>query len=178
MKRLSVMVFFGAWALAPLPGYADEALGRLFYTPEQRARMDVARQHERSIRLDEEESAPPSANILLNGVITRSDGKSTVWINNRLQNAATQSAIVRKGGEVRVVTPGAKRTVPLKVGQSIDMSSGEVAEVYRRAPPLSKPDAASPSVAKQSNAAEKRPSRTEPELTESIDGQPVAMPEQ
>ncbi|MDZ7656960.1 MAG: hypothetical protein U0997_13560 [Sulfurimicrobium sp.] len=178
MKRLSVMVFFGAWALAPLPGYADEALGRLFYTPEQRARMDVARQHERSIRLDEEESAPPSANILLNGVITRSDGKSTVWINNRLQNAATQSAIVRKGGEVRVVTPGAKRTVPLKVGQSIDMTSGEVEEVYRRAPPLNKPDAASSSVSKQANAAEKRPSRAEPEATEAADGQPIATPEQ
>ncbi|MDO8891050.1 MAG: hypothetical protein Q7V00_04325 [Sulfurimicrobium sp.] len=182
MKRLSVMVFFGAWALAPLPGYADEALGRLFYTPEQRARMDVARQHERSIRLDEEESAPPSANILLNGVITRSDGKSTVWINNRLQNAATQSAIVRKGGEVRVVTPGAKRTVPLKVGQSIDMTSGEVEEVYRRAPALlskdQPPDAASPSAAKQVNAAEKRPSRAEPGVTEPADGQPAAMPDQ
>ncbi len=135
MKRFSVMMLAGAWVLAPSLGYADEALGRLFYTPEQRARMDVARQHERSIRLDEEDSAPPSNNILLNGFITRSDGKSTVWINNRLQNEASQSATVGKGGEVRIATPGAKRTVPLKVGQSIDMSSGEVAEVYRRAPP-------------------------------------------
>ncbi|MFA5241998.1 MAG: hypothetical protein WC029_13140 [Sulfuricella sp.] len=135
MKRLSALLALGIWALAPAPGYADEALGRLFYTPEQRARMDVARQHERSVRIDEEESTPQSANILLNGVITRSDGKSTLWINNRLQNEASPPAVVGKGGEVRVVTPGAKQSVPLKVGQSIDMNSGQVEEVYRR-PPL------------------------------------------
>jgi hypothetical protein len=135
MKRLSALLALGIWALAPAPGYADEALGRLFYTHEQRARMDVARLHERSVRIDEEESVPQSANILLNGVITRSDGKSTLWINNRLQNEASPPATVGKGGEVRVVTPGAKRAVPLKVGQSIDMNSGEVEEVYRRTSP-------------------------------------------
>lgn len=134
MKRLSVMTIC-VWALAPAPGYADEALGRLFYTPEQRARMDVARQHERSVRIDEEESAPQSANILLNGVITRSDGKSTLWINNRIQNEASQSATVGKGGEVRIITPGAKQSVPIKVGQSIDLNSGQVEEIYRRPPP-------------------------------------------
>lgn len=134
MKRLSVMMTC-VWALAPFPGHADETLGRLFYTPEQRARMDVARQHERNVRIDEEESAPQSANILLNGVITRSDGKSTLWINNRIQNEASQPATVGKGGEVRVVTPGAKQSVPLKVGQSIDLNSGAVEEIYRHPPP-------------------------------------------
>ncbi|PWB49136.1 MAG: hypothetical protein C3F18_10590 [Nitrosomonadales bacterium] len=137
MKRLSVLLALGAWALAPSPGYADEALGRLFHTPEQRARMDAARQHERSVRIDEEESAPQSTTILLNGVITRSDGKSTLWINNRIQKGVSQAATVSKGGEVRIVAPGAKRTIPLKVGQSIDMSSGQVEEIYRRPPPLS-----------------------------------------
>lgn len=151
MKRLSVMMTC-VWALAPFPGYADEALGRLFYTPEQRARMDVARQQERSIRIDEEESAPQPANILLNGVITRSDGKSTLWINNRIQNEASQSATVGKGGDVRIATPGAKRPVPLKVGQSIDMNSGQVEEIYRRPPPAPAkeipPAATPPSAAK------------------------------
>jgi hypothetical protein len=180
MKRLSAMMFFFAWLL-PSPGYAEGSLGRLFYTPEQRARMDVARQHERSIRIDEEESAPQSANILLNGVITRSDGKSTVWINNRIQNEATQSATVGKGGEVRIVTPGAKRAVPLKVGQSIDMNSGQVEEVYRRAPPSpgkDQPPEAAPSAAeKPVNTAEKRSSRAEPAVVEPADAPPVAMPE-
>lgn len=152
MKRLSALLALGIWVLAPAPGYADEALGRLFYTPEQRARMDVARQHERNVRIDEEESAPQSANILLNGVITRSDGKSTLWINNRLQNEASPSATVSKRGEVRVVTPGTKQSVPLKVGQSIDMNSGQVEEIYRRPPPAPAkeilPAATPPSAAK------------------------------
>lgn len=135
MNRFSVMMLFAAWVLASSPVFADEALGRLFYTPEQRARMDVARQHERSVRIDEEESAPQSANILLNGVITRSDGKSTLWINNRIQSNELPAATVGKSGEVRVAAPGAQGTVRLKVGQSIDISSGVVEEVYRRMPP-------------------------------------------
>lgn len=139
MKRLSVMMLLAAWALGPSPVFAENTLGRLFYTSEQRARMDVARQHERSVRIDEVESVPQSTNILLNGFITRSDGKSTLWINNRLQNEASPSATVGKGGEVRIATPSAKQPVPLKVGQSIDMSSGEVEEVYRRTPPTPVP---------------------------------------
>jgi hypothetical protein len=147
MKRLSVLLALGAWALAPSTGCADETLGRLFYTPEQRARMDVARQHERSVKIDEEESVPQSANILLNGVITRSDGKSTLWINNRIQNETSRAATVGKGGEVRIVTPDAKRTVPLKVGQSIDLSSGQVEEIYRRPSPVHAPGKEAPPAA-------------------------------
>ncbi len=135
MNRLPVALIIFAGILAPSIGWADGALGRLFYTPEQRARMDVARQHERSIRIDEEESTPQSTNVLLNGVITRSDGKSTIWINNRIQNESSPSATVGKSGEVRVVAPDTKRSVRLKVGQSIDMTSGEVEEGYRRPPP-------------------------------------------
>lgn len=116
---------------------AEQTLGRLFFTPEQRARMDVARQQERSIRFDveQQDDATPPANIILNGVITRSDGKTTLWINNRIQSEVSQAATVGKGGEVRVATPETGRTVPLKVGQSIDMSSGRVEEIYRRPPP-------------------------------------------
>jgi len=139
MKRYSAMIVFGIWMLTSMQCWADDSLGRLFYTPEQRARMDVARQHERSIKIDEEESTPPPVNIHLNGVITRSDGRSTVWINNRIQNDTSQVAAVGKGGEVRVVAPDAQRTIRLKVGQSIDMSSGEVEEVYRRTPPTPVP---------------------------------------
>lgn len=136
MKCFSVMMVITAWVLAPSLVCADEALGRLFYTPEQRARMDVARQHQRSVKIDEEESAPQSDTIRLNGVITRSDGKSILWVNNRVQNGASLGASVGKGGVVRIITPDAKRTVPLKVGQSIDMTSGVVEEVYHHPLPV------------------------------------------
>lgn len=158
MKRYSAMIVLGAWMLISLQCWADDSLGRLFYSPAQRARMDVARQHERNIKIDEVEveSTPPPVNIHLNGVITRSDGRSTVWINNRIQNDASQVATVGKGGEVRVVTPDAQRTIRLKVGQSIDMSSGEVEEVYRRTPPALMPGKEA-STAPTSPGAEKLP---------------------
>lgn len=150
MKRFSAMMVFGAWMLISMQCWADDSLGRLFYTPEQRARMDVARQHERNIKIDEEESTPPPVNIHLNGVITRSDGRSTVWINNKVQSGdqATQGIVVGgkggRSGEVGVAIPGVRGNVPLKVGQSIDVSSGQVEEVYRRPPPTPLPEKSQP----------------------------------
>ena len=168
MSRLSVMLMVIAWMLAPSAGCADEALGRLFYTPEQRARMDVARQHERSVRIDEEESPPRSANILLNGVITRSDGKSTLWINRRVQNEASQAVTVGKSGEVRVATPDARQTVRLKVGQSLDMASGQVEEGYRRPPPVP------PAPGTQTSPLSGKPGVSKPPLPSRKDDTPVA----
>lgn len=134
--KFSVVATLCAWLFVPLQGHAEQAFGRLFFTPEQRDRMDVARQHQRSVRFDDEERIPQSQNIRLNGVITRSDGQATVWINNRIQREPSQTVAVGKGGEVRVVTPDAKRNVRLKVGQTLDMGSGKVEEAYRRMPPV------------------------------------------
>lgn len=173
MKRLSAMMTFLGWVLLPSVGYSDGPLGRLFYTPEQRARMDVARQHERNVRIDEEESLPQSATILLNGVITRSDGRSTVWINNRIQNETAPAATVVKGGEVRFVAPDAKQPVPLKVGQSFDTSSGQVEEIYRRAPPAPAPGKDTPSTATMPSATDASvpPSRQDSTLDAPADAQ-------
>lgn len=137
------MMLAGFFLVLPSTGMAEQAMGRLFFTPEQRARMDVARQQERSIKfeVEQEESAPPPASLTLNGVITRSDGKTTLWLNNRIQGGekAEQDVIVpgqgKNAGQVSVTMPDAKRAVQLKVGQSIDMSSGQVEEGYRRPPP-------------------------------------------
>jgi len=142
MKPLAISVMACLLALMPSFGMAEQALGRLFFTPDQRARMDVARQQERSVRIDvEEEAAPPPANIMLNGVITRSDGKTTVWINNKAQSGAQAGqgiAVQGKsgaGGQVSVALPDARSNVQLKVGQSLDVTSGKVEEVYRRTLP-------------------------------------------
>ncbi|BCB25556.1 hypothetical protein SKTS_04420 [Sulfurimicrobium lacus] len=144
MRRDTTKIIAVFLLLLPSLGMAaEQSLGRLFFTPEQRARMDVARQQERSIKIDtdQQESGPPVANITLNGVVTRSDGKSTVWINNREQSgdkAISGIAVPKQGkaaGQVSITTPDAKRSIPLKVGQSIDLNSGQVEESYRRTPP-------------------------------------------
>lgn len=142
MKNTAASV--AAMLLATLPSLvmaADQAMGRLFFTPEQRARMDEARQQERSLGADAglqgDETSPSS--ITLNGVVVRSDGKAMLWINNREHGGAqaVSGGIMpgRVRGQVGVVVPGTKRTVSLKVGQSIDMSSGRVDEAYRRPAP-------------------------------------------
>lgn len=148
------MMLIGFFLVLPSTGMAGQAMGRLFFTPEQRARMDVARQQERSIKfeVEQEESAPPPASLTLNGVITRSDGKTTLWINNKIQGDEEMGRDVavpgrgKSAGQISVSTPDAKRAVQLKVGQSIDMSSGQVEEGYRRSPPT--PPALVPSAAK------------------------------
>lgn len=153
MKCVSTKILAVFLLLLPSLGMAaEQSMGRLFFTPGQRARMDVARQQERSIRIepDQQENEPAAANITLNGVITRSDGKTTVWINNKEQSgekAGSGVAVPRRGkpaGQVSVTTSDARRAVPLKVGQSIDMSSGQVEESYRRAPPGRWDDAPDP----------------------------------
>jgi hypothetical protein len=74
-----------AWllAFAGAAGAADDALGTLFFTPEERARLD-------SERRGEEPSAPGAAGTpaaprqhTLTGFVQRSDGRTTVWIDGR-----------------------------------------------------------------------------------------------
>lgn len=163
MKCDSTKILAVLLLLLPSLGMAaEQAMGRLFFTPEQRARMDVARQHERSIRIETErqENEPPAANITLNGMIARSDGKTTVWINNKEQSGGKVGSGIavpgrgKPAGQISVVTSDARRAVPLKVGQSVDMSSGHVEEAYRRTP--SQPDKKEASTSK-APAADKVP---------------------
>ena len=179
MKKYALRVCACLLALMPVFAMAGQPLGRLFFTPDQRARMDAARQQERNIRVEEEEVSPPPANITLNGVITRSDGKTVVWINNRIQGedaSGKNIAVPGRGnaGQVNVTTPDAKRSIPLKVGQSLDMNSGQVEEVYRRTPPVSpkKEDAATaPSPEKSPSAPAKQPTRKDEALEAPADAQ-------
>ena len=55
------------------------ALGRLFYTPAQRARLDAMRQQVTVVGLSDE------AYFTFNGVVRRSSGKDTHWINGQSQ---------------------------------------------------------------------------------------------
>lgn len=140
MKRF-VLGLFCLFHFAPL---SAEPLGRLFFAPAQRAALDAARQQERSVRIvDEEEVSSAAASLALNGIVVRSDGRATVWINSKAQNgkrlpqgAALDGVRAEEGG-IGVKLP-AGRPVPLKVGQSLDLGSGRVEENFRR-PPAQQP---------------------------------------
>lgn len=120
---------------------AQEPLGRLFFTPAERARLDASREVARANALRPRpegradvtvpESLPQAEHagprtLTLNGLVRRSDGSTVVWINGR--------AATRKEGEVwtGVAVDAGGRRVPLRVGQTVETASGVVEEGYRR----------------------------------------------
>lgn len=122
MKRILIL----ACCICTLNAQA-EPLGRLFHSPEQRALLDTARKT-MPMNVGGEAQAPSIQDFTLKGVVTRSDGKRSVWLNNRLEHGAG-----RAGEQVPVPVPGGE--VKLKVGQSIDPATGRVIESYRRPAP-------------------------------------------
>ncbi len=131
-----------AAALTSAPAPAQERLGRLFFTPAQRASLDVARSQRARTAVDtektEQEAAPVPQTITYSGVLRRSDGKTTVWINNQPvhdRDSAGAAAIVgrvRPDGSVTLQVPQSGRSVILKPGQSVELLSGAVEEGYSR----------------------------------------------
>ena len=123
-----------------------DTLGRLFLTPEQRTQLEAARaQRDRRLPGPEPEAAPVAKPqtpeiITYSGVVRRSDGKSTVWINGRPVNernhAQAENEIsitaVQRDGAVSVAIPQADRRASLKVGQSLAVESGVIEESYLR----------------------------------------------
>jgi len=194
-----------AAALASVPAPAQERVGRLFFTPAQRASLDVARSQRARAALasdkTEQEAAPVPQTITYSGVLRRSDGKTTVWINNQPvhdRDSAGAAAIVgrvRPDGSVTLQVPQSGRSVILKPGQSVELLSGAVEEGYSRrleAPkPESKPGAkpaadaktakpAAPDSAAQREREERESQRLEDAisraLTETASARPGAAP--
>ena len=141
----------GAQPLAPptQPGPASSAapteaaaLGRLFFTPAQRAALDDARRRPRVAAVKETAPLPPPPQyVTLNGVVRRSDGTTTVWLNNKsVRGNQTEEGLQiappmrsTPAGNVTVRVPQTGRVVSLKVGQQVDVTSGQVEEGYRAA---------------------------------------------
>jgi len=150
---------------------AAEPVGRLFFTPEQRAQMDAARAQRSRATLSaeiEQEAAPAVEILTYHGIVRRSDGKDTVWINDRAIDDGKETgrlppARPRPDGSIVLELPQGERKINLKVGQSIELLSGTIAEPYARAPvpPKSapKPAAETSSPPAASAAAKERDSR-------------------
>ena len=111
-----------------------QELGRLFFTPEQRAALDARRK----ARVPDKPAAVQQAEqpiTRVNGAVRRSGGRSTVWVNGETiqEGAQPDSAQVapREPGAGRVTLPageGAQR-YNLRVGESLDRGSGEVRDI-------------------------------------------------
>lgn len=148
MKRL--LATFLACALACLAQIAPAAdgLGRLFFEPGQRALLDdlrARRDRRAPITTEPEQAAPQGPEVVTySGVVRRNDGKSTVWINGKPVNDRARGGDVnvldvRRDGAVSVAVPLADRAASLKVGQSLEVTSGRIEEPYARAATLYRP---------------------------------------
>ena len=119
-------------------------LGRFFFTPAERAALNLARTQKPKPPEPPPASKPADATpapevLTYNGVVRRSDGRAVLWINDRAIDApealsGVASTRVRNDGAMIVKVQPAGPAVDLKVGQSIDLSSGSVREAARRAP--------------------------------------------
>ena len=127
---------------------AADNLGRLFFTPEQRAQLDIVRAQRdprQPVVAETERAVSPPApapqgpdTVTYNGVVRRSDGKSTVWINgkpiderSRIRGSREVNVVgMRKDGAVYVAVPQASRTASLRVGQRLEVESGRIIDPY------------------------------------------------
>lgn len=92
MKHLPVLLLLLS---ATLPVWSqDESVGRLFFTPQQRAALD----RERQLGLNQRTSTVDAdASYTFDGEVRRSSGKNTRWINGIPQTTATRKPEVAAG---------------------------------------------------------------------------------
>src|SRR5437867_9720021 len=113
-------LFLGALllALAAAPAAAQEALGRLFFTEQQR--QDLDRRRQANIQ---ETAVVVESFVTVNGQVSRSSGRSTTWINGVPQDNARKPR-----DPARVTLPGGEGapSVSLKIGQTLDKVRGEI----------------------------------------------------
>ena len=87
-----------------------EELGRLFFTPEQRAQLEYSQQ--------QNDVAPSGARSLtVNGIVQKNGGERTVWINGVPQLAGKSDE--RTPESVPVAIPGQSQPTRVKVGQKV-----------------------------------------------------------
>jgi len=112
---------------------AAQELGRLFFTPQQRAELDARRK----ARVPGKPAAVviEAPSTTLDGYVKRSHGNSTVWLNGK---PVTEGADTRRAGvspsrsdpsraSIEVSEHG--RRILLKVGESLDRGTGEVRDL-------------------------------------------------
>jgi predicted small lipoprotein YifL len=107
---------------------AAQQLGRLFFTPEQRAALDARRK----ARVPDKPAAVliESPSTTLDGYVKRSNGKSTVFLNGEPIPTGSANAPRIKPGSVSVPASDAGGArINLKPGEVLDRGTGEVTDV-------------------------------------------------
>lgn len=147
-------LMFTLWMIASLSsGVCADDLGRLFFTPTERAQLDLERRRanqpappsvtaaELAARADAVPPPPPAA-MTLNGVVRRRGGLSTVWVNGETRDSRAASVPDASGARVRL-TPDAVEFAldptaqwqSIKPGQTYDPARARMVDAYETPPP-------------------------------------------
>jgi len=129
---------FALALLTALPLMADDApLARLFYSPQERVRLDMARH-------SDAEGPPPATSpgvttkkITLNGIIEKRGGGLHAWLNGKNIDSGELRISVSIGRrltaeqQLPLRLPGGLTATP-KVGQMVNLATGELIEGYQQ----------------------------------------------
>lgn len=139
----------------------DQLLARFFLTPAERAILEARRWHRppppvpvgTPLRTAAEPDAnplpvmEPSETITLSGVVLRSSGKQTIWLNSRpySENGPLPAGIKaphwRDRNQIKVVVEGPGGRIDLKPGQTLTRATGQTQENFsRQTPTTNHPD--------------------------------------
>ena len=125
------LLLLAALALPLAPAQAQE-LGRLFFTPDQRAALDARRR----ARVPDKPAAAviASPTTRLDGYVKRSAGPSTVWVNGESlletsPEAPRIGASRRDDGRVSIGVGDSGVRIGLRPGETLDRGSGEVRDL-------------------------------------------------
>jgi hypothetical protein len=125
-NRLAAALLAAGMLFAAMPA-AAEPLGRLFFSPERRAALE----RQRLLNIQEAQAQViEGATLSVNGIVQRSSGKSTAWVNGMPQhdNASATGVIVdidRSNPARTTVVAGEEAPASLRVGESINRATRE-----------------------------------------------------
>lgn len=122
--RFALLLAIAAASGGPLQA-AAEPLGRLFFTPERRAQLERQRQYN-----IQETRTIQGGSMRLDGIVQRSSGRSTIWVNGVPQNERSDSAGVAaklppQGANKAELTTGDEPAAQLRVGEAINRGTRE-----------------------------------------------------
>jgi hypothetical protein len=129
MKHYLLFLLCGAYVLSTFAqdkaGAEPISLGKLFLTPEKRQALERQRQ----FNLRESESSEAET-LQLNGIVQRSSGYNSIWLNQRVQSGnETGLQVQRVSPNTAKVSPKNEAATQLKVGESINRSTRERKDV-------------------------------------------------
>jgi len=116
-----------------------ESFGRIFTTPKQRALLDNIRRYPRQKKTKSKTQITASKKgVNINGIVIRSNGKNTVWINGKsnLQTNKPEVDVKVNQSDIRkdsvtITLSNPNKRITLKPGQAVDPLTGKIRDSYK-----------------------------------------------